>query len=394
MRPIFWNPSTFRPEDTLPLRLLLHCQSARYLMDRIVNKVAHHDMKPARLKMEYLRTAIGRYQCEPLLEALTESGDIGRVGGYKGGSQSFGYLPGNQYLDDKLAKFHPTDARLIERLTLVHQKIEDEQRRYWLPIHDCWERWQHELRIDVRLARRAIAQLSPASNRYGVQDMLVDNIRHHRHPFIVDPYGRVHNSITSLCRSIRPALRMGKQPLAGVDIVNSQPALLAWHLANLPPERGKQSAIIYEEAPPGPLPSPSPGPSRRFLTLATTGRLYEHLMRLTGLDRDAVKLHLMRDVLGLRYPYPSVVGDAFRSEFPEVAAFVLRFNAGDHGNLLRHLQSVESDLVVRRVGRRLNGGCVSLHDSIYTRSDRLDVVLAAFEAEFAESGIRLKLKAA
>jgi hypothetical protein len=40
-------------------------------------------------------------------------------------------------------------------------------------------------------------------------------------------YGRVHNSITSLRRTLRPSLRIAGQPLGNIDIVQSRPAFLA-----------------------------------------------------------------------------------------------------------------------------------------------------------------------
>jgi hypothetical protein len=95
------------------------------------------------------------------------------------------------------------------------------------PIHDQWHQWQSSLRIDKRQTQRVIADMPPKSNPYDAQTLLVDRICPGQHRFIGDDYGRVHNSITSLHRTLRPALRMAVQPLGNVDIVNSQPALLA-----------------------------------------------------------------------------------------------------------------------------------------------------------------------
>jgi hypothetical protein len=135
-----------------------------------------------------------------------------------------------------------------------------------------------------------------------------------------------------------------------------------------------------------------------YKQLATTGRLYEHLMDKTGLSRADVKVGLLRDVFGKRGRYPSRVEDAFRQSFPGVHAFVRRFNRDDHGALLKELQRVESDLVIRRVGGRLSrsgcGPCVSLHDSVFCRRDELPAVEAAFHQELASIGFPLRLKAA
>ena len=226
-RPTFWVPRSFHPDITLPPRLLTHCQCAYYLMHSIVVRVAYGDRNGARLKMQYLQNTMGRHRCKPILDALINSGDVRRVGNYIEGDHSFGYLPGQQYEEDKLRRFCPTDLRLLERLDAVSREAEADAQRHWSPIHDVWQQWQTHLRLDRRQARRIIANIPLELNPYDVQTLLIERIRPGQHRFIVDDYGRVHNSITSLHRTLRPALRISGQPLVNIDIVNSQPALLA-----------------------------------------------------------------------------------------------------------------------------------------------------------------------
>ena len=135
-----------------------------------------------------------------------------------------------------------------------------------------------------------------------------------------------------------------------------------------------------------------------YQKLATTGRLYEHLMAKTGQSRSDVKVGLLRDVFGKRGQYPSVVEQSFRASFPGVWSFVRRFNRDDHGALLKELQRVESKLVIHEVGNRLSqSGCgpyVSLHDSVFSRRDDLSEVKTAFARQFEATGFAMRLKVA
>ena len=121
-------------------------------------------------------------------------------------------------------------------------------------------------------------------------------------------------------------------------------------------------------------------------------------MDRTGLSRADVKLGLLRDVFGKRGSYPSAVERAFRQSFPGVHRLVRQFNRDDHGALLKELQRVESDLVIRQVGGRLSqagtGPCISLHDSVFCRRDELQTVESAFQRQLASMGFSLQLKAA
>ena len=76
-------------------------------------------------------------------------------------------------------------------------------------------------------AREIIAAIPIDSNPYDVQSLIVDRIHRREHRYKVDDFGRVHNDITNMSRVLRPALRVRGQQLSHLDIVNSQPALLA-----------------------------------------------------------------------------------------------------------------------------------------------------------------------
>ena len=108
-----------------------------------------------------------------------------------------------------------------------------------------------------------------------------------------------------------------------------------------------------------------------------------------------MKKGLLRDVFGKQRHYPSRLENAFRESFPGGWRFVRNFNRNDHAALLCKLQNVESDLVIIRVGQRLQQlgctGCISLHDAIYCSQNDLGNVRRAFCEVFASMDIRLRL---
>lgn len=101
----------------------------------------------------------------------------------------------------------------------------------------------------------------------------------------------------------------------------------------------------------------------------------------------------------LREPNPSQVEGIFQQHFPAEYAFVREFN-GDgwqHKNLIRALQRQESAFVVETVAAdllRTHSGTffVTLHDAIYAKAGDIPKVLAAFQAGFDKTGIKMKYK--
>lgn len=69
-------------------------------------------------------------------------------------------------------------------------------------------------------------------------------------------------------------------------------------------------------------------------------------------------------------------------------------NRHDHGELIRHLQRLESWLVIENVAPRLIGAlpCITLHNAIYSTMQSLPAVEEAFAETFDELGIRLRVK--
>jgi len=395
-RPVFFVPESFCPEDLLSPESLAQAQGAYYLMHAIVTRMAYGEREGARLKKRYLENVMGRWTCQPVLTSLLECGEVRRVGQYVPGQQCFRYSPAEWYRSEKLRLVYPTEPGLLQRLAQAGREHDD---RYWRnpqPIHDVWERWQRQLSIEIDQAREMILGIPAKSNPYDVQTMMVERIQRREYRFVVDDYGRVHNAITSLSKALRPALRMQGQPTGHIDIINSQPAMLALLLTHgtaVPSTAGGPPGVlrsIYDRR----GTSPSEG-ARMYCELAAKGYLYEYLMDETGLTRADVKRGLLRDVFGRRQWYPSLVEDVFRDCFPAVYEFIRDCNRDDHAALLRALQGVESDLVIRRIGARLSElqcPIVSLHDAVYCARSDIRCVEQAFRDAFEQAGLQLALQ--
>jgi hypothetical protein len=397
MTTTFDLPQSFDVEEFLITpRLQLHADDARWLVSTILRKTANRDTDLwgcVRLHSRILRRIMYEPTMGDVICAL-EHGAIETLP-YCAGVKAKGFRLAERYLGDRCVRVPAVDPRLMDRLEQERQRWHDEQVQCaWKPIHYLLDADQRQVTIDP-MADAILAAL-PERSRL-CQDVLVGNLRHREFPFSVSTTGRVFNGITGLKRELRAALRIGGEPMGGVDIACAQPALLALEITRNSPSNGLKKLGTYKHrgAPPPSAAPPLLLPDAdAFASLVASGLFYESLMDATGLPRDRVKLAFLRDVLAKRGRYPSDVEQAFREAFPSVHAFIRSVNRHDHGDLIRHLQHLESWLVVEQVAPRLIGRvpCLTLHDAIYSTLSSLPTVEAAFAETFEALGIRLKVK--
>ncbi len=233
--------------------------------------------------------------------------------------------------------------------------------------------------------------------------------------FSVCRYGRVHTDLTRCPKAVRPALRVGGEPLIEIDIANSQPLFLALLLINyrrngnktfayvtFPEERANpydqideivRRTILHfsqrEEISPTPPPTASittrkecdegkegivfvelrasdDGADRgsryqrflkpdetAFVRLCEAGRLYEDFMDRLGLPvRNWAKEQFFEVIYGSNHVQSPLKAD-FTEVFPSVAEVVRVHKRKDHGFLPRLMQNVEANFVINTVCRRL-----------------------------------------
>ena len=403
MRYTFILPSSFDPLEFLTTpRLRMRADDARWLMSTIVRKTAHRDTDIrgcVRLHSDVLYRVLGNHAGK-VVRALEAGGAI-ETTPYRAGVQTKGYRLARRYLGDHSVRVPCVDPLLLDRLAREQERMQkhaEKARARWLPIHHALDREQRHLTIDADADD--ILDGLPDHTRL-CQDVLVERLRHREFSFSLSTTGRVFNAVTGLKCELRTALRIGGEPVGGVDIACAQPALLALEMARGTPSNGPKGAETYKHyagsspasAPRVPAPAPVPCPDS-FASLVLSGTLYEFLAERTGLTRGVVKRRFLVDVLAKKGRYPSAVERALREAFPEVYRFVRMVNRNDPAELIRRLQGLESWLVIEQVAPLLVGRvpCITLHDAIFSRRSALDTVEEAFEEVFAEIGFHLRLK--
>jgi hypothetical protein len=134
-----------------------------------------------------------------------------------------------------------------------------------------------------------------------------------------------------------------------------------------------------------------------FIELCCTGKLYEFLQdELNIKSRKTAKEEFFLYVYG-RNRQSSDVKTLFREEFPNVAAFIKEHKKKDHAFLAQLMQAVESNFVINIVCRRLmefhkDVPVLTIHDSILTTQENVDLVHSILVEEFSGLGMTPELK--
>ena len=413
----FVQPESFNPREFLPSKLKWFADDARYVISLILNKMANRKVDgndPIRLHTKHLRRVMHSRHYSAIVEALVEGGAVERSP-YTVGKASFGYRLSTRFIGDKHVRVAARDPRLIQRIRKFYDRVEIKRRNRMKPVHVELARLQCQLQIDAEVAEQILQAIPRPSNCFDLQGILVQNIFLGEFSFNVGRFGRVTNSITSLKRELRTALRVNNEPIIGVDLSCAQPAFLATLVIKERERRGEQEGerrgnrergSIYD----APVEPPALGDACEFGRLTQSGQFYEFMLdalKAAGspMSRDCLKQRFLCDVLAKRKvnkhgaEYPSVVEDVYRSLFPTVYRFIRKVNQDGwkHENLIRELQRQESKLVIETVAADLvtaHPGVffITLHDAIYTTQAHVAKVLNGFKRAFELTGFPMELK--
>jgi hypothetical protein len=204
--------------------------------------------------------------------------------------------------------------------------------------------------------------------------------------FVVDDFaGRIHTNLTQLKRELRTYLRVEGQPRVEIDIKNSQPLFIG--LA------ARDGGVVMDE---------------RYLELCQDD-LYQYLADKGGWERRMVKKQLTQTALFAPNNHPSQrspVKKLFDTEFPAIADYIRRQKNGTAtaknpkpwNRLAKVAQTMEAKFVIGSVCDRIRKESVdcwvsTIHDSILTLPESVDLVLGIMEAEFAKMGVKPRLEA-
>lgn len=360
----------------LPISLTTRADDAKWFVSTVTAKTASGNVDPwdfVRLSKDILQRVMDQRTYSKVIKCLASARAI-EVAGYWAGVKCKGYKLAERYLTSEPIRVNAVDTRLIERIQAEDKRLEAEQRKRWLPVHDDLKECQKRLTI-TRKADTIIDSLENPYARLG-QDILVGNLRDRSMGFTVGKTRRVFNGATGMKKVVRECLLLGGDPVGSVDIVNSQPALLGVMLMN---------GLAHVDA----------SELGRYCEVVYSGCFYELLMELTGLPRPKVKKGFLRDVVAKRGRYSPQIEAAFAGAFPSIHRAIRHVNRDDHGTLIRLLQCAEADLVIGQVTPLLIGAgvdVVTVHDELISRRSDVPTVKDTFVCLFDERGYRLKIK--
>jgi hypothetical protein len=420
----------------MPKSLVYRHDDARWLVSTVFYKEAFGDVDPhgfARLHSEVLDRVMAKVTRPAVIRSLVAGGVL-EIAGHSKGVRSRGYRLTAEYRTRPIVAVRLRDPRLIDRILRERARMEDEQKTRWVAVDYELDAVQRERLTVTPEADVIVAGLVPKVR--WVQEFLIHRIRQRWPNYTISTTGRRFNAVTGLKRALRSSLRLDGEPIGGVDIKTTQPALLAAMIDG--DINVHQFVATYTQGAPGGAPSPAGRRGRRsnarglsadcasvsrlltacrlpsappvgadfasFRQSVFEGRLYDDLVDvcsargvcLNGPDgpRDRVKVLVLQEILAKRGRYRSDFERVFTELFPSVVRMVRWFNRDDHCALIRALQRLEAWLVVETVAPRLveRIPIVTLHDAIFSRDRDLALVSDAFQETFDRLGFPLTVK--
>lgn len=375
----------------------------RWTTNVVTRKLAHDDIDDdgaVRINTLTLRRVTGSRvnTCKMLCEA----GILETDGSYRAGARSKAYTLGPEYLGRKIVFSLPTDNAMIFRIHKEFERIDEENKRTWLPEHNRLDAMQREYLTLSPEAEHVVESLprdDERDYRRVCQGALVRAIRDRQFHASVH-HGRFFNSITSLKKEIRNhCMRIAGEPTVNLDICCAQPALLGLLMYKLQKqERSGVAAVMPKNVVsklPSKLPTVDGAEMQHYLGVVQGGVMYAEILEALGWPESRakeVKRGFLRDVLAKKGSYPSAIEETFRSRFPTVHRFVKAVNDGSHSRLIVMLQEMEGFVMYGHVTPLCDFPIVTLHDGIYCRANDIDELRVAFHEGFGLSMLRASFK--
>lgn len=433
----FFLPAELELDAHLPDELRRYADCARYLIGRIVAGRVFWEADGngyVPLKVAYLRTVTPDRVEKALRERLVAAGIVECDGRWVRGEKSMGYRLAGGF-DGPTRWVACSDPKVAARI----RRINDRERagRARLDVHRHLRKWIRRLNVDLAAADEVVMSEAALAVHAELHLSNVRMIASGRSLFTSCSFGRVHTNVTRLAKELRPCLRMGGRRLGAIDVVNSQPLLLALVVAQ---NRGREDCTTS-----GPY-TPQAGAARgrsvitmsnsagdvaevigqpgvrsrsffaaadeeRYLRLCEDGCLYEHMvtvLRGAGLlvGREDIKHEFFRLYYGPTTPLHLLKSEvsrafavAFAAEFPSVLRVIraVKRRASNYRILSHRMQRAESRLIIETVCHRLmqehpHVPLVTIHDSILTTSEYLALVRSAMRDAYSGLGLRPRFK--
>lgn len=438
----------WRPEglDLSGLPLGSH-ETAIYIVSLIVQQrlfdqsLKYEEFVP--LKKEYLRKYVPKDELEFVLDYLIKQTKQVECDGiyfsvqHSGKGKCLGYKLSDQLESAKATVHYVQDATLRRKLS----KWKREKNRGRLqPVHKYLETWLNKVTIDDLKSAEAIEELcrKPLKQREPWESQKPSSLkvrRRHRRlcaeaavleiqdeaelEITVDPHGRGHSIVTNLPSELRRCLKLEGHSLVSLDIVNSQPLILAVLLSKRrnPVLTGisRKSNTDSNEVREAQLPLLWPNHNKAihdkdlqdlwnkdlqdYKTACERGQFYE---QAAGYDledkqvRTTFKQNFYEQVLFGKNKKTTRQTKQFAERYPTVWKIICEIKKKDHCHLAHELQRTESDIIFAICDRlRIDHPqipLVTIHDSILTTPGHVATVRSYMLAEFATYGFTPSLK--
>jgi hypothetical protein len=403
----FWYPEGLNPRDALPPHLLNRWEYVLYLLNTIRHQLEIHSedgLSFVPLKREYL-TKI--FPSSPVVDeicnALIYNGIIEKRQSYVVGKISKGFRITEKYANRPYVPYRATNKFLIKSLGKVPQLD-----NVYTPdkIHRHLFKMLNKTEIKIRDALEYVR--STPRDFLSLDEQILNKINTKDWYFRPCEYGRCHSNLTNMPGDCRKFLHVKGQPLANVDIRNSQPfffvLLLLDKAALFTKTHRKVSGEITDYIGAGDgllqssrvfLESGLPEDVVAYIDLVQRGQLYEFAMDVFSVPPDERSIFKKQFFGGVFFckPRPQYkMSKIFEGIFPNVYNVINEYKKPNFENLAWTLQKRESDLMIGKVARWIMKECPNMwfstiHDSILTFPANVELVKNAILMHFIQNGL-------
>jgi hypothetical protein len=355
-------------------------------LKEVISIVACHirkDEEATPLKMTYIKKLVP--QGDRYLLKLIYLGIIERSGFAIKGQTSYKYNFTPEYYS-KYISVPLNNAKLIRRIEIAQEGFRKEAAKT-IRSHSEQTKYLRQLTIDEGFNDFIKSNYKAETDQYNKIFASATRIINGDIFYSIDTTsGRFHSNVTNLAKGLRPYLRIKGEPLANIDIKNSQPYLSTIILTN----PGKVSGMTENPAFALLLQSLKVSLSedvKRYISLVASGQIYEYLMSefskegLT-LSRTETKGQVLRILFARnRTPKDEInrkAREIFKNRFPQVHRIFSKVRGHEKGDKFKSykrfailLQRIEAylmlDIVLKRIYKELPETiAVTVHDSIMT----------------------------
>jgi hypothetical protein len=375
-------------------------------LKEVISIIACHvrkDERPAPLSMAYINKLVPQGQF--YLTGLVNLGIVQRSGQFIPKANicyQYDFAPEYQ---SKYLSFSLNNAKLVLRIQKVWDEIRKQDAKSIRGRADQ-VKYLNKLTIDESFKNFLESNYTIDTDQYN--SILKSAMRIiNKIPLakIDNTSGRFHSNITNMAKGLRPYLRINNEPLANIDVNNSQPYLstiiltypskVAWLTKN------PVFALLLQTL----KVSVNKEDVKKYISLVISGQLYEYLMQEYSkegliLSRAETKRQVLRILFARnRMPKDEVNRKArqiFKARFPTVHRIFSKVRGSKKGDKFQNfkrfailLQRIESylmlDVILKRIYKELPGTiAVTVHDSIMTGilTNNLDAVKKIMIDEF------------